>query len=430
MKNGVWLGGLVLALGAWTTPSFGQDSTAPKPAQPATAAAQSGPTAGTPAGPAPACIPGNLDAQPAVDGLQPGNGEKPRFFFWGEYLLWWVKQDKVPVLASTSTNPFDNGELGQPTTSVLFGGDGIDGSARSGFRFTAAAWLDDCQECGVFFRGFYLSPRSTNFEANSSQFPTLARPFFNINQGIEFSQLTAFPGLATGTLEVHNQSELWGAEANVFCPLCCGCNYGFNLFGGFRYLQLNESLTVVENFNGLPAAGPPFANNNIVGTDFFGTRNQFYGGQVGVFGEWRRGRFSVETWAQVALGDTHQDLRIDGSQVLTTPTGATQVFKGDLLALPSNIGHTSRDRFSVVPEVDLNVGYWVTDHVRAFVGYDWLYWNNVIRPGGQIDRNIDISQIPNFIPGVQPTGQNRPAAPQNSTDFWAQGVTFGFELRY
>jgi len=27
-------------------------------------------------------------------------------------------------------------------------------------------------------------------------------------------------------------------------------------------------------------------------------------------------------------------------------------------------------------------------------------------------------------------GQNRPAAPRDSTDFWAQGVSFGLEFRY
>ena len=54
-----------------------------------------------------------------------------QFYVRGEYLLWTVKKDSVPPLVTTSTNPFDFGILGRPTTEVLFGGDGINGGARS-----------------------------------------------------------------------------------------------------------------------------------------------------------------------------------------------------------------------------------------------------------------------------------------------------------
>ena len=47
------------------------------------------------------------------------------------------------------------------------------------------------------------------------------------------------------------------------------------------------------------------------------------------------------------------------------------------MALPSNIGHYSRDQFSVVPEVGLNVGYQLTRHVSLSAGYTCIYWSNV-----------------------------------------------------
>jgi hypothetical protein len=527
MKNGVWIGGLALSLGGWTSALFGQDVVwrAPRTPQPVAATVLNTlqpvpavtlgkpvllPARGTadvsaavlrpasftePAGdsrgpsissewtddtdkgdkvdkgtdfaadrpvapppvvaaasvaetdphlvPVAASGPNNLPATllpgtdqscasaPCVQCADSEDVRYPKWYLSGEYLLWWLKPDVAPPLASTSSNPFDNGIIGQPTTQVLFGGD-LDGSARSGFRITAGWWLDEtCRDDAIEARGFYLASRSTNFNANSSEFPVVARPFFNINMNQEFAQLTAFPGVATGNLDINEESHLWGAEINSRCRICSGCNYRLDLFAGFRYLELEEWLAIAENGLNAANAPPPFPGDRFLVQDFFLTRNQFYGGQLGVIGEYDRGPFSIEARGQVALGDTHQSILIDGDQVFTDPNGTQHFFRGGLLALSSNIGRYTRDRFSVVPELNLNVGYQVTDHIRAFVGYDFMYWNNVVRPGGQIDRNIDITLIPNFpVPGAVPAGQNRPSAPQSGSDFWAQGVTVGLEIRY
>jgi hypothetical protein len=461
MKYGVRVGGLVLTLVGWAAPVLAQEplpkpevvgqpaapaaarppapptgATSPKPAAPADAAAK--PAAAQPA--AGAALPGGVIPPygPTCPGCEPLLGEpdvkRPRFYFIGEYLLWWFKQDKVPVLVTTSTNPFDNGILGRPTTQVLFGGDGIGGDARSGFRFTAGYWFDCCCDCcckeeGIEFRGFYFAPHSTNFNVNSSEFPLIARPFFNANQQIEFAELAAFPGLFNGSVSVHSQSNLWGAEINPRCNLCCACNYRLDLFGGFRFLQLNESLRISEALTGTSAAPAPFTNSVAFETDSFGTRNNFYGGQVGLYGEYDRGPFSVETRAQLALGDTNQEIVINGFEQLTLANGTTRVSPAGLLALPSNSGRFHRNRFSVVPELEIDFGYQVTNHVRAFIGYDILYWSNVARPGGQIDRVLNINEIPNFATSPI-AGPSRPSAPRDSTDFWAQGVTFGLEVRF
>ena len=356
---------------------------------------------------------------------------QPRLYLRGEYLLWYTKRDQVPVLASTSATQ-DNGILGNPTTQVLFGGDGLNRDPRSGFRLFAGYWFDDeCKETALEFGGFYLGQRSTKFDVGSDTTPLIARPFFNLNSGTEFSEITAFPGLLTGRLTIAAPSQLWGLESNLRCNLCCGCNYRVDLLGGFRYLDLQESITMVEQIQALPAAAAPFTNQRITVSDRFATHDQFYGAQLGLSGEWRRGPWSVEPWGKVALGDTHQSITIEGSQRFVAPNGTAQNFVGGLLALNSNIGHFSRDKFSVVPEVGLNVGYQFNEHVKAYVGYSFLYWSNVARPGGQIDRVIDITRIPNFpVPGTVPTGQNRPAPLLNSTDFWAQGINVGLEFRY
>jgi hypothetical protein len=61
------------------------------------------------------------------------------------------------------------------------------------------------------------------------------------------------------------------------------------------------------------------------------------------------------------------------------------------------------------------------------VGYNFLYWSNVIRPGNQVDRVIN----PNLLPPANGLGgPNRPTFEFHGSDFWAQGVSFGLEFRY
>ena len=104
--------------------------------------------------------------------------------------------------------------------------------------------------------------------------------------------------------------------------------------------------------------------------------------------------------------------------------------QGGTLALPSNSGIRHGSDFAVVPEVNLNVHYQVTSYLTATVGYSYLYWSSVVRPGDQIDRSVDSRQIPtgqNYVPGVAATS---PASQFRRTDFWANGVNFGLAFQF
>ena len=149
--------------------------------------------------------------------------------------------------------------------------------------------------------------------------------------------------------------------------------------------------------------------------------------------EYRRNRWTVDLRTSVALGTTHERLRVEGDQIRTLPGQPPLVLAGGLLALNSNSGRFTRDQFAVVPEVGLNVGYQVTDHLRLFAGYNFLYWSRVIRPGDQIDPVLDINRIPRFVPPgvvVPPAPEVRPAVLFRETDFWAQGLLAGVQFNY
>jgi hypothetical protein len=254
--------------------------------------------------------------------------------------------------------------------------------------------------------------------------------------------LTAFPGAETGRVDVITTSRLWGDELNFRCRLCCenGCcdccdccplHYHWDLLAGFRFLDLTESLNISEmtQIVGANPLGNPVGTMAFV-SDRFGTRNQFYGGQIGTDFNLTLGCWSLDLLGKVALGDTHEVININGNQVVMMPGMAARTFQGGLLALPSNSGRFTRDRFAVVPELGVKIGYNVTDNLQLYAGYTWLYWSNVVRPGDQIDRVVDINQIPNFGRGPAVNGPSRPLVPFRQADFWAQGVSFGLSYNY
>ncbi|MFO0881169.1 MAG: BBP7 family outer membrane beta-barrel protein [Gemmataceae bacterium] len=359
-----------------------------------------------------------------------------QFYVKGEYLLWWMKPDKAPPLVTTGNPKIDPqpGKLGQASTIILMDGN-LDRSSFSGFRGAVGLFLDDCGSTAIELSGFYLGQRSTRFAADSSRYPVLTRPFFNVSTGREDVEVIANPDLGvTGSVRIEAPSQLWGAEVNALCNWCCGCDWRVDAIAGVRVLGLRESLTITEMIQN-PATDPaPFNGTMVTVQDRFATNNIFYGGQVGVEGRWQRGRFTVDGRGKLAIGITKQQLEISGFQQFTPPTTNISPLPGGLYALDSNIGNYSRGRFSVVPEVGVTLGYFLTDYIRATAGYNFLYWSGVARPGEQIDRNIDETRIPNFRTQNDITPQKypvpAPAVTFPESDFWAHGLTFGLEFRY
>jgi hypothetical protein len=373
---------------------------------------------------------------------------EPEGWLWyarAEYLLWWTKDDRTAVpLATTSnlpTNPPnpllpDPGAADDPTSVVLFG-DQLQRSSFSGLRWAFGMALDDCGSKFFEIGGFFLGQRSANADISANSI--LARRFNDLNFGIPSAEIVNDPGFQSGRIEIRSPSQLWGLEANYLCKWCCGCDYRFDWLIGGRYLNLKEELSITERIFYIQDVDPVgfpqlLAGTTVVGNDTFSTRNEFYGGQIGVHGRWQQGRYSIDGRAKLALGVTHQSLRIDGSQVFSGP-GAVNADPrpGGLYALNSNIGSFSKSQFSVVPEIGVNLGYDISENLRVSAGYNFLYWTNVIRPGDQLDPNLNVNRIPNFLPVGFQAPQPAVDGPQvlfKQSDYWAHGLTFGVELRY
>src|SRR5439155_851514 len=116
---------------------------------------------------------------PEGDGL-----DRPRVFLKGEYLLSWFASPKIPgplvtTGAATDAHP---AALGQPNTSVLFGGD-IDFGVFQGASATLGVVLDDNGLWTAEVSGFYIFPMHKAYSnvTDPAGTPIIARPVFNVN---------------------------------------------------------------------------------------------------------------------------------------------------------------------------------------------------------------------------------------------------------
>jgi hypothetical protein len=374
----------------------------------------------------------------------------PPGWIWGsaEYLVWWSAGMDLPPLVTTSplgTPREDAGVLGEPGTEILYGGDDILTGSRSGLRLRLGFWFDPMYQVGLQGDYFELQNKSAKFEASgdTAGHPIIARPFFNINPRVpvtnvfdpparEDSGLVSFPDELTGTIRVNAKTELQSLglhlrgllAAEGFSVAQANWYSRADIVAGYRYMRLAESLGITEDFTSLN----PVTRSSFYIYDEFSTANEFHGFDIGAV--WRGGwqKWSLELTGKTALGNVHQTVAINGTTAITQPNGPTADYDRGFLALPSNSGRYSRDRFAVIPELGVNLGFMVLPRWRASFGYTVIFWGPVVRPGDQIDRDINPDQLP--PPIVPLAGPLRPAFEYEDVNYWVHGLTFGLEGRW
>jgi hypothetical protein len=365
---------------------------------------------------------------------------RPRCWGFIDYLLWVPQGQSLPPLVTVSPagTPFaSTGVLGSPSTGVLF--NGFNNNALSGVRVGGGFWFHECGNWGMDTSYWSLLPHSQTFTAGGNGNPNIGRPFFSVTDGTQKAEIVAFPfppvgsanglGAADGTISVREYQNLWGAEIDLRRKLCCGPNGWVDLLMGYRHFSLSEGIDVTENIVPLDVNGNPFGTNVV--SDRFHTTNKFNGAQVGLAGQWNfLPRWSLTTNARVALGDVHQVVDIQGNQIFNIPPIPGSIQQGGLLALPSSIGSRSTDRFAVMPEIGLKLGYNLTPNLRVYAGYDFMLISSVVRPGSQIDLNVNRTQVPNIFGPQALVGPAFPAPQFNTSSFWVQGINFGMQYRY
>ena len=370
----------------------------------------------------------------------------PPELWWvhGEYMLWWIKNGPLPQSLLTTGSPSGGGVLGDPSTSILLGNSTIDYGKASGFRFGGGGWLGERHIWGLEGDGFFLQQKTVNriFASDANGNPLLARPINDAlaNFAPEAVQVAA-PGSFAGSFAMSSTSRLWGAEVNVVRNLYASPRFRADMLFGFHYLDLSESLQLTQETTALangrlnfPAQlegpNPPNILSETL-MDGFHTRNQVYAGQLGMRFDGHFGAASLLVTTKVAFGPNHQTVVTAGSTTANFADGTSATAPGGLLALPgTNIGQVNNNPFVIVPQVDVRLGYHATDWLQFFIGYDFLFVNEVARPGSQITLNVNTGLVPaspNFGSAI---GPNEPSHQTKRDEFWAQGLTFGIEFRY
>lgn len=411
-----------------------------------------GPGMGGPGGPGmmpPGPFPGDMGMGmgPGPGGPGPvagtGGSLAPKLEFTGKYLLYFVKGQPSPGPLATTSAPASFGILGQPTTQVLSGNGDFGMGLFSGFDLSGVLWRDPDRRIGVQFGGMRLETKNNGFSefSDGTGSPLLARPFFNVQTAAQDTILASFPNAFSGGISTTATTNLWGGEANVLWNLYRSLpddpyHVTVNWINGFRYYELKEQISV--NSVSTAINGSNFFFNQQVFTDpatvairdRFQTLNQFYGGQVGLAMDVKYGRVFGNAYGKLGLGINHQQYLAVGSSSISDPnTGANTTVRSGVLANPSNMGRFSDDQFMLVPEAGFSLGYNWTSWFTTTVGYSFLYMDNVLRPGDQFTTAANSTQIP-VHPAYGGAALPVPNPALNRTDFWAQGVTFGFVFRW
>ncbi|TWT75433.1 BBP7 family outer membrane beta-barrel protein [Allorhodopirellula solitaria] len=364
-------------------------------------------------------------------------------WFSAEYLMWWQDGMSLPPLASTgrlsSRDPLANG-------SILYGGNDVITDNLNGGRIDFGFWFDECHTWGIGAGGFGLD-RSTSSFAGGSQNDPLVRPIITVLPSSdpnmdELSEAVALVNYSqvdhTGTLNIDVDSQLSGwniylrhfriAEQGCTHAGPCSCPTRWCSRSehrlGFRSVELDEGIAIDSNVM-VAGAGPGDGPLTFALQESFRTRNQFNGIDFGWHHSRSIGYWNFDLGIQLGVGNIKQSVQIAGSTVIN---GTSPALNGGLLALNSNIGNYERNEFAVLPEFNAKMGYQLTDHLRATFGYTFLYMSNVVRPGDQIERIIDQSQVPNAN-APTPTGMF-PRFAFDNTDYWAQGLNFGLNYRW
>jgi hypothetical protein len=379
----------------------------------------------------------NAVAPPGFDGpgLFGGGAPSTSGFYlervWSnfDYLLWkprngpsaWPQAVQGTLL--NGVNPFLPGAL------TLFGGaDNIIWDFANGARFTFGGWLPGSTKVGVEASLFMteVKPLTRAQDSGPNGIPVLGTPFINELTG-NIDSLFAAGFANPGRIYASEKTQTWSAEVNLVGNVYRALYFSANVSAGFRTAALEEEQTLQFNsignpngfFLGVPNAGP------IAMEDRFTTRNFFYGGELGFAMQYRWRALTFDYDNRIAMGVMHRILDVNG---ITRAGGATA--PGGLFAQTTNIGQRTDNDFGAIPQLHGQIGWQVMQCLNVHVGYDFMYISSVIRPGDQIDPVVNPTLVPLRPEFGAALGTARPAQRFVTTDYWIQGWSFGFTLRY
>jgi hypothetical protein len=348
-----------------------------------------------------------------------------------DWLFWHVRSMPIPPLISSGNPALPNPGVPQGGNYSTLVGPARDLGMFSGARLTFGRWFDKDGELGAEVSGFILGRRGTSDVFQDSPGRTLGVPFLSTNGTFGVYTFSS-PGTATGSLGIGTSSQLYSGEAGLLHRWYSSQHMSLDGFLGFRFLELDESLGLFGSsqalvpgatFNGTPL---PLGVTTVT-SDTFRANTQFYGGEIGGRFVVQHSIFTLTTFIKGGFGANVETVRVDGSTE-ASGFGITKTTGGGVRALPSNFGHFTNTEFSALTDFGAELGVQVTSCLRVRVGYNLLYWSNVIRPGNTIDPVINNAQVP-IDPAFNPGANGpHPVVTFHHSDLLAHGLVVGLTL--
>ncbi len=398
---------------------------------------------------APGMMPGGPTGDPGfaegpslpTDSLgSPGGGgaHGPRAWVGAEYLLYWTKDASIPFPVASVGPAAGAGILGSSGAQLLYGNTTMDFNNFSGIRVIGGYWITNNESVGIEGNFFMLPKKraSTPTLTGSDILPVLARPFFDTANNRQSSRVLSKPGQFIGNIQTTSGLELWGAEVGPVWRARDNGRWTLDAIAAFKFLSLNESLTIADTANALNNGvsvlqGRAFGNASTLSVrDEFRTTNNFYGATIGARGNIHVEAFTWSVTGKLGLGTMESKVQATGTSTLSGGATPPLTSIGGFYASGANLGTFDRSHFAVIPEFSSNLNVQITSHLAVNIGYNYLYINNVLRPGDQINGRINPNGIPtspNFGARTGPTG---PTIPLANSDFWAQGFNLAFIVGY
>ncbi len=282
---------------------------------------------------------------------------------------------------------------------AVYGGNRVSLPFRAGVGLSAGAWFDRCQTRGVDASFYHLQEGSAETSALSDGSPLLV-PTTTAGRPTFFP--LAFPGVG-GRFRAEYETRYTAADVNYRRTLLCDGAVRLDALAGYRYAHVGEDLDL--SLTQMRALGTAAA------TDHVHAGNDFHGGQVGLAGAYRAGRWSADLTGKVAFGTTFT----------TTESRGAAAANGTALPIgffsASNAGTRDGTHYAVLPSVNVALGRQVGEHARLFVGYSFQYLSTVTRAADVFD------------PRPDPSGTG-PRREEGTSDFWAQSFNLGMDWRY
>ncbi len=359
-----------------------------------------------------------------------------------EALLWWTKSG-ANVIPLATTAPAASpvpvpAALGEADTTVVLGGTAAPRGVQSGARFTIGRRLSTIEDIGIETSYFFLGGGGVSQSTSSDGSFFLGNPFFDAAGGFANVNYLANPFGETpspGSANLTTSQFLQGAELSAVRPLRETDRANWRVVGGYRWLYVGDDLTLQTH-----KQNDDFFTGQFFDTsDTFQTRNHFHGAQLGLRHRWSRGNLFLDSGFKFAVGNTHQSIRIRGTTTTNVGNGAGVQFQipvttvpGGVYTQPTNLGDFGRNRFSVLPELSFRFGARLTPRLQTFVGYDFLYLTGTALASDPIDGTINASQLVSFtgLPRDPLVGPARPTPQSTTSDYWAQGISLGFEFAW